>query len=80
VQAAYATIVTTQVRLIATLNTEIEQLGQVVADHFGRYRDAERYLSLPGLGAGARRPDPRRVRRRPAPDVKLTKILPVCGG
>jgi len=56
VQAAYAVIVTTQVRLIATLNTEIDQLGQVVAEHFGRHRDAERYLSLPGLGGvlGAR--------------------------
>jgi hypothetical protein len=56
VQAAYAAIVTTQVRLIATLNAEIDQLGQVVAEHFGRHRDAERYLSLPGLGVvlGAR--------------------------
>jgi transposase len=56
VQTAYAAIVTTQVRLIATLNTEIEQLGEVVATHFGRHRDAERYLSLPGLGVvlGAR--------------------------
>jgi transposase len=50
VQAAYAAIVTTQVRLIAALNTEIEQLGEVVAAHFGRHRDAERYLSLPGIG------------------------------
>jgi transposase len=50
VQTAYATIVSTQVRLIATLNHEVEQLGQVVADHFGRHRDAERYLSQPGLG------------------------------
>jgi transposase len=56
VQAAYAVIVTTQVRLIATLNTEIDQLGEVVAQHFGRHRDAERYLSQPGLGTvlGAR--------------------------
>jgi transposase/transposase IS116/IS110/IS902 family protein len=56
VQGAYAVIVTTQVRLIATLNGEIDQLGQVVAEHFGRHRDAERYLSLPGLGVvlGAR--------------------------
>jgi hypothetical protein len=48
--------VTTQVRLIATLNTEIEQLGEVVAAHFGRHRDAERYPSLLGLGTvlGAR--------------------------
>lgn len=30
VQAAYAAIVTAQTRLIATLNAEIEQLGQVV--------------------------------------------------
>jgi hypothetical protein len=34
VQAAYAAIVTTQVRLITTLNAEIDQLGQVVAEHF----------------------------------------------
>jgi transposase len=56
VQTAYAAIVTTQVRLIATLNAEVDQLGQVVAEHFGRHRDAERYLSLPGLGVvlGAR--------------------------
>jgi hypothetical protein len=56
VQAAYAAIVTAQVRLITTLNAEIEQLGQVVAEHFGRHRDAERYLSQPGLGVvlGAR--------------------------
>ena len=55
-QAAYAAIVTTQVRLIAALNTEIDQLGQVVAEHFGRHRDADRYLSQPGLGVvlGAR--------------------------
>jgi hypothetical protein len=45
VQAAYAAIVTAQVRLITTLNAQIEQLGQVVAEHFGRRRDAERYLS-----------------------------------
>lgn len=56
VQSAYAAIVTTQVRLIAALNAEVEQLGQVVADHFGRHRDAEHYLSQPGLGVvlGAR--------------------------
>jgi transposase len=50
VQAAYAAIVSSQVQLITILNTEIEQLGQVVAAHFGRHRDADRYLSLPGLG------------------------------
>jgi Transposase IS116/IS110/IS902 family len=56
VQAAYPAIVTTQVRLIAALNTEIEQLGEVVTQHFGRHRDAERHLSLPGIGVvlGAR--------------------------
>ena len=50
VQAAYAAIVSSQVQLINILNIEIEQLGEVVAAHFGRHRDAERYLSLPGLG------------------------------
>jgi transposase len=56
VQAAYAAIVSSQVQLINILNIEIEQLGEVVAAHFGRHRDAERYLSLPGLGVvlGAR--------------------------
>ncbi|PWU47043.1 IS110 family transposase [Micromonospora globispora] len=56
VQAAYAAIVTAQVRLIAALNAEVEQLGRVVADHFGRHRDADHYLSRPGLGVvlGAR--------------------------
>jgi hypothetical protein len=56
VQAAFAAIVTTQVRLLAALNAEVDQLGQVVADHFGRHREADRYLSQPGLGVvlGAR--------------------------
>jgi len=56
VQTAYAAIVSSQVQLINILNIEIEQLGEVVAEHFGRHRDAERYLSLPGLGTvlGAR--------------------------
>ncbi len=56
VQAAFAAIVTSQVRLITTLNGEIIQLGEVVADHFGRHRDAEIYTSQPGLGVilGAR--------------------------
>jgi hypothetical protein len=51
VQTAYAAIVSNQVQLINILNIEIAELGQVVADHFGRHRDAERYLSLPGLGS-----------------------------
>jgi transposase len=50
VQAAYAAIVSSQVQIINILNVEIAELGQVVAGHFGRHRDAERYLSLPGLG------------------------------
>jgi transposase len=56
VQNAYAAVVTGQVRLIAALNGEIEALGEVVAEHFGRHRDAEIYLSQPGLGTvlGAR--------------------------
>ena len=37
VQKAYAAVVTGQVRLLAALNTEIEALGQVVAEHFGRH-------------------------------------------
>jgi transposase len=50
VQNAYAAVVTGQVRLIAALNAEIAVLGEVVAEHFGRHRDAEIYLSQPGLG------------------------------
>jgi transposase len=50
VQHAYAAIVSGQVQLINLLNVEIAELGQVVAKHFGRHRDADRYLSLPGLG------------------------------
>jgi transposase len=50
VQTAYAAIVASQVQIINILNVEIGELGQVVAEHFGRHRDAEWYLSLPGLG------------------------------
>ena len=49
-QNAYAAVVTGQVRLIAALNAEIAVLGEVVAEHFGRHRDAEIYATLPGLG------------------------------
>ncbi len=41
---------TSQVRLIGTLNGEIAKLGEVVAGHFGRHREAEIYTSQPGLG------------------------------
>ena len=51
IQAAYPAIVTSQVAIIETLNTQISQLGQVVSAHFGRHRDAEIYPSQPGLGA-----------------------------
>ena len=56
VQNAYAAVVVGQVRLISALNAEIEALGEVVAEHFGRHRAAEIYLSQPGLGTvlGAR--------------------------
>jgi transposase len=56
VQAAFAAIAAGQVRLIAALNQEIDTLGEVVAEHFGRHPDAEIYASQPGLGVilGAR--------------------------
>jgi hypothetical protein len=47
-QAAFAAIAASEVRMITALNAEIAALGQVVADHFGRYRDGEVYLSEPG--------------------------------
>ncbi len=51
-QAAYAAIVASQVAVIvASLNTQIEEMGAVVDDHFGRHPDAEIYASQPGLGA-----------------------------
>jgi transposase len=50
VQSAYATIVSAEVALIASLNTQIEELGVVVGAHFGRHPDAEIYASQPGLG------------------------------
>src|SRR6266545_3020692 len=73
VQAAYAAIVTTQVRLITTLNGEIEQLGEVVAAHFGRHRDAERYLSQPGLGDDPHRFTDAKARRNYAGTSPITR-------
>jgi transposase len=49
-QDAYAAVVASEVAVIATLNVQIERLGAVVGEHFGRHRDAEIYTSLPGLG------------------------------
>lgn len=56
VQDAFAAIVSAQVALIVTLNEQIEVLGQVVGEHFGRHPAAELITSLPGLGVilGAR--------------------------
>lgn len=53
---AYAAVVASEVAIISALNTQIDRLGAVVGEHFGRHRDAEIYLSLPGLGVilGAR--------------------------
>jgi transposase len=50
VQAAYGAIVASQARIVATLNTQIEEMGAVVEAHFGRHPDAEIYASQPGLG------------------------------
>ena len=49
-QDAYAAVVASEVAIITALNTQIDRLGAVVGDHFGRHRDAEIYTSLPGLG------------------------------
>lgn len=55
-QTAYAAVVAREVAVITALNIQIDRLGAVVGEHFGRHRDAEIYTSLPGLGAilGAR--------------------------
>ena len=49
-QGAYAAVVDSEVAVITALNIQIDRLGAVVGEHFGRHRDAEIYLSLPGLG------------------------------
>jgi hypothetical protein len=56
VQQAFSAIVAGEVRLIEALNAEIDALGGVVAEHFGRHPDADLYTSQPGLGVilGAR--------------------------
>ena len=55
-QEAYAAVATSEVAVITALNVQIDRLGAVVGEHFGRHRDAEIYTSLPGLGVilGAR--------------------------
>jgi hypothetical protein len=56
IEAAYATIAASQMRLIVGLNAQIPTLEEVVAQGFGQHPDAELYLSQPGLGVvlGAR--------------------------
>jgi transposase len=50
IEAAYAVIVTSAVRLVAGLNTQITELQAVVAEGFGRHPDADIVTSQPGLG------------------------------
>jgi transposase len=50
IEAAYAVIVASVVRLIAQLTTQIAELQAVVAEGFGRHPDAEIVTSQPGLG------------------------------
>jgi transposase len=49
-QSAYAAVVASEVAIISALNDQIDRLGAVVGEHFGRHRDAEIYAGLPGLG------------------------------
>jgi hypothetical protein len=50
IEAAYAVIVASAVRLIAGLNSQIAELQAVVAEGFGRHPDADIVTSQPGLG------------------------------
>ena len=50
IEAAYAVIVASAVQLIASLNTQIDQLQAVVAEGFGQHPDADIVTSQPGLG------------------------------
>lgn len=50
VQTAFAAIVSAEVTIIATLNSQIDALGEVVRTHFGQHPAAEIITSLPGLG------------------------------
>jgi transposase len=56
IQSAFSAITTSELQVIATLTVEIARLGEVVAEHFGRHRDADIYVSQPGIGVtlGAR--------------------------
>jgi len=50
IQSAYEAVVSSEVAIIAALNTQIDQLSTVVAAHFGQHPDADIYTSQPGLG------------------------------
>lgn len=50
VAAAYATVVTSLVEVIATLNRQLDQLADELAPRFTDHRDATILLSFPGLG------------------------------
>jgi Transposase IS116/IS110/IS902 family len=50
IEAAYAVIVASAVRLIAQLNIQIAELQAVVAEGFGRHPDVEIVTSQPGPG------------------------------
>ena len=56
VAAAFATTTTSLVGVIASLNTQIQELERALAPNFEQHPDADIYLSLPGLGVvlGAR--------------------------
>jgi transposase len=56
VERAYATIVTTQIRLLVGILEQLPGLEEVLSQGFGRHPDAEIYTSQPGLGVvlGAR--------------------------
>jgi len=75
IQSAYAAVVTSEAAIIETLNTQVNQLGAVVAAHFGQHPDAEIYASQPGLGGSWESsattptvtPTPKHARTTPAP-------------
>ena len=50
VAAAFGATTTAAVHVIAALNTQIEELEAVLAEHFEKHPDADIYRSLPGLG------------------------------
>jgi hypothetical protein len=50
IEAAYAVIVASAVRLVSQLTSQIAELQAVVAEGFGRHPDAEILTSQPGLG------------------------------